>query len=82
MNLKITDRHLRKILQNVYVKDLLDVTISILGNDVLIVTVHLNYHFSMLPEVSFKISTFTKWNMFLSENLQVLLYIYILKNRD
>lgn len=58
--LKITDTIWRKILENVYVKDLLDVTVPRLGRDVLIVTVYLNCHFSMLLEVSFKISPFTK----------------------
>lgn len=47
-------------MENVYVKDLLDVTVPRLGRDVLIVTLHLNCHFSMLLEVSFKISPFTK----------------------
>lgn len=45
---------------NVYVKDLLAVTVPGLGSNILIVTAHLNYHFSMLLEVSFNISTFTK----------------------
>lgn len=54
-------------LQNVYVKYFLDVMVPRPGSGVLIVTALLDNSFRLLPGVSFKISIFTDWNIFLWE---------------
>lgn len=69
-----------QILQNVYVTDLLDVTVPWPRSDVLIVTVCLNYCYSrLLPEVSFNISIFTNWNIFLFKKVWFYTKIFYFK---